>query len=624
MAYIGNTPGVSSQRVVLEETITGSPKSAFVPVSGYTLGYVDVLVNGVELDAADFTAADGVTVTLATAAAVGDTVKIKTWLPRGLSDGYLKSESDARFLRVDGTNYITGVLGIGTSSPSYKLQLNSSSAVDTETGVTNSAGLSRYGTRGSGNAFVGAFTSGKSLELWSGASLNATLDASGNLGLGATPSAWRNVVKAIQTGSGSLYNFNNAVIGIAQNAYIDSVGWKYSTTAAASSYEQAGGVHAWSVASSGTAGAAVTFTQAMTLDASGKLGIGTTSPYSTLDVGITGANILTSVFTRGVDDLNFRLGAMNGVAGSSGTSMAKFGMFYIGTGECATIDFIRGSSATDGSIAFRSSGNEKMRITSSGNLGLGAVPSAWLWPDGTSSVLQLQAYGAVAAYNSTTYVSNNWYYNAGEKYMANGYATRYEQGLGKHTWFNAANNTSGAGATVSWNAGMTLTASSNLMLGGSAAGGTLHVDHNPSTSGPLYLKMYSSAYYFARFDLSGSVVGSITTSGSSVAYNTSSDYRLKYDIAPMTGALARVSALKPVTYKWNADDSEGEGFIAHELAEVAPQCVTGEKDAVDEDGNPVYQGIDTSFLVATLTAAIQELKAIVDAQAARIAVLEAK
>ena len=79
---------------------------------------------------------------------------------------------------------------------------------------------------------------------------------------------------------------------------------------------------------------------------------------------------------------------------------------------------------------------------------------------------------------------------------------------------------------------------------------------------------------------------------------------------------------KPVTYKWKVDGSTGQGFIAHELQAVVPDCVVGEKDAVDAEGNPQYQGIDTSFLVATLTAAIQELKATVDAQAARIAALE--
>jgi hypothetical protein len=81
----------------------------------------------------------------------------------------------------------------------------------------------------------------------------------------------------------------------------------------------------------------------------------------------------------------------------------------------------------------------------------------------------------------------------------------------------------------------------------------------------------------------------------------------------MTGALAKVAALNPVTYKWKVDGADGEGFIAHELAEVCPQAVVGEKDAVDAEGNPVHQGIDTSFLVATLTAAIQELKAEFDA-----------
>jgi hypothetical protein len=81
----------------------------------------------------------------------------------------------------------------------------------------------------------------------------------------------------------------------------------------------------------------------------------------------------------------------------------------------------------------------------------------------------------------------------------------------------------------------------------------------------------------------------------------------------MTGALAKVALLKPCTYKWNCDGSDGQGFIAHELAEVVPQCVTGAKDAVDVNGKPQYQGIDVSFLVTTLTAAIQELKAEFDA-----------
>jgi hypothetical protein len=125
-----------------------------------------------------------------------------------------------------------------------------------------------------------------------------------------------------------------------------------------------------------------------------------------------------------------------------------------------------------------------------------------------------------------------------------------------------------------------------------------------------------------RFFNGNGQVGSISTNASATAYNTSSDYRLKHDIQPMTGALAKVTALKPVTYKWNADDSQSQGFIAHELQEVVPECVTGEKDAVDADGNPEYQGIDTSFLVATLTAALQEAVAEINSLKARVEALE--
>jgi hypothetical protein len=128
---------------------------------------------------------------------------------------------------------------------------------------------------------------------------------------------------------------------------------------------------------------------------------------------------------------------------------------------------------------------------------------------------------------------------------------------------------------------------------------------------------YSGApiMYFQR---TSGTVGSITTTTTTTAYNTSSDYRLKENIAPMTGALSRVAALKPCVYTWKATGETDEGFIAHELAEVCPSAVTGEKDAVNEDGSIKPQGIDTSFLVATLTAAIQELKAEVDALRAQV------
>ena len=124
---------------------------------------------------------------------------------------------------------------------------------------------------------------------------------------------------------------------------------------------------------------------------------------------------------------------------------------------------------------------------------------------------------------------------------------------------------------------------------------------------------YSTSGIVVNIDYAGATVGNISTNGSNCTFNSTSDYRLKEDIAPMIGALAKVQALKPVTYKWKETQQAGEGFIAHELAEVCPEAVTGKKDEVDENGKAKYQSIDQSFLIATLTAAIQELNAKVTA-----------
>jgi len=119
-------------------------------------------------------------------------------------------------------------------------------------------------------------------------------------------------------------------------------------------------------------------------------------------------------------------------------------------------------------------------------------------------------------------------------------------------------------------------------------------------------------------------VGSITVSGgSSTAYNTSSDYRLKENIAPVSDGITRLQQLKPSRFNFIVDPAKTvDGFIAHEVQAVVPEAVTGEKDAVDDDGNPVYQGIDQSKLVPLLTAALQEAIGEIESLKARVAALE--
>jgi len=115
----------------------------------------------------------------------------------------------------------------------------------------------------------------------------------------------------------------------------------------------------------------------------------------------------------------------------------------------------------------------------------------------------------------------------------------------------------------------------------------------------------------------GGILSNSTNTG--VVYATSSDYRLKADIERLTGAVDRLSTLPVHRFKWigHPASPKVDGFLAHEAQTIVPESVTGTKDAVDSNGNPIFQGIDQSKLVPLLVAAVQEL-------AARVAALEAK
>jgi hypothetical protein len=117
-------------------------------------------------------------------------------------------------------------------------------------------------------------------------------------------------------------------------------------------------------------------------------------------------------------------------------------------------------------------------------------------------------------------------------------------------------------------------------------------------------------YYFANFT-AGATGGSITSNGTLVSYNSTSDYRLKEDLQEIQG-LEKVQAIKVYNYKWKSEDSRMDGVLAHELAEVVPYAVVGKKDEVDEEGNDKMQGVDYSKIVPILIKAIQELKTEID------------
>ena len=135
----------------------------------------------------------------------------------------------------------------------------------------------------------------------------------------------------------------------------------------------------------------------------------------------------------------------------------------------------------------------------------------------------------------------------------------------------------------------------------------------PNQTSSVFSKADTGAVNQIVFNNGNGQVGFINTTGSSTSYGTASDYRLKTNVNPMVDALKTISALKPCTYEWKVSGLGGEGFIAHELHEVIPHAIMGEKDAVNEDGSIKPQGVDYSKIVVHLVAAIQELTAKIEA-----------
>ena len=140
-----------------------------------------------------------------------------------------------------------------------------------------------------------------------------------------------------------------------------------------------------------------------------------------------------------------------------------------------------------------------------------------------------------------------------------------------------------------------------------------------------FSKTHSGSIDAVVFRYNGSRKGSIQFSDSGTSFNTTSDYRVKENISPLSNAATRLNQLKVYSFNFIADpDTVVDGFIAHEAQAVVPECVTGTKDEVDNEGKPIYQGIDQSKLVPLLTAALQEAIGEIESLKARVAALEAQ
>ena len=229
-----------------------SSSSLNLPIAGYTDGSAGAVLTGTKGDIVAFGNAGG--------------------------DGVIFANSNTEQMRLTSTG-----LGIGTSSPTRQLTVNKTAIFDSNGDGTTTNPSIAIGSTSVGFSYIG----GSQLSFITNSTEKVRLDSAGNLGLGVTPSAWTNY-KAIQLGGGSLSSYSdNNFIELNQNVYYASGSYKYVNTGFASKYQQNTGTHQWYVAPSGTAGDAISFTQAMTLSAAGYLGIGETSPP--VGVSIKGA-----------------------------------------------------------------------------------------------------------------------------------------------------------------------------------------------------------------------------------------------------------------------------------------------------------------------------------------------
>lgn len=251
----------------------------------------------------------------------------------------------------------------------------------------------------------------------------------------------------------------------------------------------------------------------------------------------------------------------------------------------------------------------------------------------------------VSGANPNIDVSDTGTSHASQDFLSNSSAVRatigVEQSAGGGLFvgssgYAAVFGTASAGSTqfaTNNNIRMTLDTSGNVLVGtssGSArinsyyAGGTTYsAKINASGSGmEVSSEGLSNTMTALSFRTNYGAVGSITC-GSSTAYNTSSDYRLKENVTDLTGASDRVNQIPVHRFNFIADpDRTVDGFLAHEVADIVPEAITGEHNEVDEDGNPVYQSIDQSKLVPLLTAALQEALSEISDLKTRVAALE--
>jgi hypothetical protein len=329
-----------------------------------------------------------------------------------------------------------------------------------------------------------------------------------------------------------------------------------------------------------------------------RLGIGTTSPAAKLDVNGTivarGGGVEGGEFSLNNPD-NASTGMVIDVAGAdAGRVFSTRNNFTLSLGQL---------SGTGGTILLYTAAAERMRIDSSGNVGIGTTS-----PDALLTVNTIASFGDGAV--GTPSIAHKGDLNTG-------------------LWFPAADTIAAStGGSERWriDSGGQLLSKTAFASGAFAlsvgVSGAYPVDRGISVANSA-----GSAIPFIAYTSSTTQAGYILTSGSTISFVQGSDYRLKEDIIDMdkSATLSKLMQVKPVNFDWkDGTKINQDGFIAHELQEIFPQVIHGEKDAVHEDGSINPQGINLAQLIPYLVASIQEQQKLITTLQEQVLELQTK